>query len=211
MSDSQQSNQTDQTSSDQSAGNDAQDTSTNDQSGAGGDASTDDQGGQQQQDSKAAGGAPESYAEFKLPEGTPIDKERLDAALPVFKEMNLSQEQAQKLVELQAQGMKTQEEQFNVDKQQRVDAIKADKELGGDNFSKVEETVQKALDGFLNADEQKDLTDHIARFGTSPGLARLLYRVGKGMSESTSFQSGGTQSQKDEQAALKNMYPSMYK
>lgn len=43
--------------------------------------------------------APEAYADFKLPEGVKIDKTRLDSALPLFKEANLSQDQAQKLVD----------------------------------------------------------------------------------------------------------------
>lgn len=43
-------------------------------------------------------GAPEAYADFTAPEGYELNQEVLDRAVPLFKELNLSQEQAQKLV-----------------------------------------------------------------------------------------------------------------
>jgi hypothetical protein len=46
-------------------------------------------------------GAPEAYADFKAPEGYIIDKVLLEAALPAFKELNLTQDQAQRLVDIQ--------------------------------------------------------------------------------------------------------------
>ena len=45
-------------------------------------------------------GAPEAYADFKLPEGMPVDNDFLDTTKVVFKEAGLSQEKAQKLVDL---------------------------------------------------------------------------------------------------------------
>jgi hypothetical protein len=47
-------------------------------------------------------GAPEKYADFKLPDGYQFDKPALDQALVTFKEMNLTQDQAQKFVDLYA-------------------------------------------------------------------------------------------------------------
>lgn len=44
-------------------------------------------------------GAPETYADFTAPEGFEIDKDAIGKVLPVFKELNLSQAQAQKLVD----------------------------------------------------------------------------------------------------------------
>ena len=51
------------------------------------------------QNEPAPTGAPESYAEFTAPEGVTYDKDVLAAAAPLLKELNLSQEQAQKLVD----------------------------------------------------------------------------------------------------------------
>lgn len=50
-----------------------------------------------------ATGAPETYAAFTAPEGQTLDAKAIEVALPVFKELNLTQEQAQKLVNMQAQ------------------------------------------------------------------------------------------------------------
>ncbi len=50
-------------------------------------------------------GAPEAYADFTAPEGYTIDKAAIDAFVPVAKELGLTQDQAQKLVTLQAQQM----------------------------------------------------------------------------------------------------------
>lgn len=46
-----------------------------------------------------AEGAPEKYADFKAPEGFELDKESMEKASVIFKELNLSQDQAQKLVD----------------------------------------------------------------------------------------------------------------
>lgn len=44
-------------------------------------------------------GAPEKY-EFKAPEGMQLDEKALEAATPIFKELGLNNDQAQKLVDL---------------------------------------------------------------------------------------------------------------
>ncbi|MDD5347858.1 MAG: hypothetical protein PHT59_04515 [Candidatus Omnitrophica bacterium] len=49
---------------------------------------------------EAAKGAPEKYEDFKVPEGFTLDKALVEKAAPIFKELGLSQEKAQKLVDL---------------------------------------------------------------------------------------------------------------
>lgn len=51
------------------------------------------------EDKKTEGGAPETYADFTAPEGYVIDEAALAKATPLFKELGLSQDQAQKLVD----------------------------------------------------------------------------------------------------------------
>lgn len=48
---------------------------------------------------KAAAGAPEAYAAFQLPEGYVLEGERATQATALFKELNLPQAQAQKLID----------------------------------------------------------------------------------------------------------------
>lgn len=50
-------------------------------------------------DEKKAEGAPEKYEDFKLPEGVTLEGETLTAATSLFKDLGLSQEGAQKLVD----------------------------------------------------------------------------------------------------------------
>ncbi len=53
----------------------------------------------------AATGAPEAYTDFTAPEGYTLDKATIEAAAPIFKELGLSQEQGQKLVDFHTQQM----------------------------------------------------------------------------------------------------------
>lgn len=46
------------------------------------------------------GEVPEAYGEFKVPDGYTLDAEAVAKAAPIFKELGLTQEQAQKLVDL---------------------------------------------------------------------------------------------------------------
>ena len=45
--------------------------------------------------------APESYTAFKVPEGHTLDAKMLETVTPIFKELGLSQDAAQKLIDLQ--------------------------------------------------------------------------------------------------------------
>jgi hypothetical protein len=49
--------------------------------------------------------APDTYADFTAPEGYTLDKAAIDAAVPIFKELGLNQEQAQRLVEFHSKQM----------------------------------------------------------------------------------------------------------
>jgi hypothetical protein len=152
---------------------------------------------------KGKTGAPEEYAEFTLKEGQTLDQAALDYALPIFKELGLTQEQAQKLVNIQAEGMAKATEAFTNDKAARLDAIKNDKEYGGDKFVASSEAVGRALNTLLSADEQADLKAYTERFGPNPTLFRLMYRVAtKALSEDTRFEQGGQNG-----VAAVNFYP----
>lgn len=174
--------------------------------GSPGDSGVDDKSGQ---DDKPQG-APEKYEAFTVPDGLPADPNRIEAAQAIFKELNLTQAQAQKLVDLQIEGVKQSSEAFEADKTQRLDAIKSDKEFGGDKFAESEEMVGRALGTYLKADEQLELAEYVKKFGPSPALFRLMYRVAKSVKEDTVVNANGGNGQqgKDRLSAL---YPSMSK
>lgn len=53
--------------------------------------------------SKEGDGPPETYADFTLPENYTLDPKAVEAVTPLFKELGLTQEQAQKLISFQAE------------------------------------------------------------------------------------------------------------
>lgn len=98
-------------------------------------------------------GAPEKYADFKPPEGYELDKETVAKAAPIFKELGLSQEGAQKLVDLYATLSKDASDaptKFFADKQVewRAEVIK-DRDVGNgvDGLKQeVKTSISKAID-----------------------------------------------------------------
>jgi hypothetical protein len=117
------------------------------------------------------------YGEFTMPEDMAVDKELLDKAVPLFKEMNLSKEQAQKLVDFQAKQMVSQVEAHNARVQTWTDAVKADKELGGDNFDKTVGIARKGIEK-VGSPELMKLMDEYG-IGSHPEVVRAFYKIGK--------------------------------
>lgn len=52
-----------------------------------------------EEETPPAAKAPDTYTDFKVPDGLTLDKAVVEAATPLFKELNLNQDQAQKLVD----------------------------------------------------------------------------------------------------------------
>ena len=77
---------------------------------------------------------PESY-DFRAPEGATLDKSAVDAATPIFKELGLTQDQAQKLVDLYPKIteniVKANNDAYTAMREGWVSELKADKEIGG--------------------------------------------------------------------------------
>jgi hypothetical protein len=136
---------------------------------------------------EAKAGAPEKY-ELKAPEGMELDAAALEAATPIFKELGLSGEQAQKLADIYAAQMaavvQRQRETWTQQHEGWVSTMKADPEFGGEKFAASIGTIAKAIDGLMGSEakafrEMLDLTGA----GNHPQMARLLYRVGKALGE----------------------------
>lgn len=131
-------------------------------------------------------GAPESYAEFTLPEGISLDRAALEGFTPLAKDLNLSQEQAQKVVDLYAQKMLPQIQQAFADqKAQMVESwlqeSMKDPEVGGARFDESVSTARKALDAFGTLALKAALDE--SGLGNHPELIRLLANIGKRISE----------------------------
>lgn len=131
-------------------------------------------------------GAPEKYQPFKAPENSSLNTEVMTEFEGVAKELNLSQEGAQKLLDRLTPkivaGQSAQIQSF-VEKTgaEWANASKADKEIGGDNLEVNLGVAKKAMDAFGSPELTKLLND--TRLGNHPEIIRAFVRIGKAISE----------------------------
>ena len=147
-------------------------------------------------------GAPEVYEDFTLPEGVTMDASLLEKAVPVFKELGLTQDQAQKLVSLEAEQRTAQAQQFVEQIASWEASIKADKEIGGDKFEENLGVAKVALDKF-GTPELKDFMEGTGA-GSHPEIVRLLVRVGQAIKEDNP---GGGTPPAPSKDIVERMYP----
>ncbi|HFF9830533.1 peptidase [Serratia marcescens] len=126
--------------------------------------------------------APEKY-EFTPPEGQELDVNALAVFEPIAKELGLSQEQAQKLVDIYPQIQQQQAEAWSKQVADWGEQVKADKEIGGDKFNASVGAAQRALDQFGNPELREYL--NASGLGNHPALVRFCAKVGKAMAEDT--------------------------
>ena len=131
--------------------------------------------------------APAEYDDFTMPEGIEVDEKALSAFKPIAKDMNLSQEKAQKFVDIYTQGVKESTEASTkawADLQEAwVGETKADKEVGGDKSDEADKLVAVAMKK-LGTDKLKDVLE-LTGVGNNVEMKRLLARVGKVLSDDT--------------------------
>ena len=144
-------------------------------------------------------GAPENYDDFKMPEGMDVDKEALEAALPIFKDLNLTQEQAQTLVDVQAKQVegivKAQAEEFAKKQSDWNKAAMNDEEYGKGKFEASAATARSAVLAIGGTDLKDALNETGA--GNHPELIRAFVRIGNAIGEDTvDFGSSETGQQK---------------
>lgn len=147
-------------------------------------------------------GVPETY-EFKDAEGKPLelDAKALEAFTPLAKELGLTNEQAQKLVDLNlnltkdiAKGsVDAQIAAWNTQVTAWKGENRADKEFGnganGKSYAENLGLARKALDTYGTPALTKALD--VSGFANHPEIVRFFYKVGKASSEGT-FVSGNT-------------------
>ncbi|HEE9896945.1 TPA: peptidase [Citrobacter freundii] len=130
-------------------------------------------------------GAPEKY-EFKPAEGQELDAAALEQFEPIARELNLTNEQAQKMVDLYGTKImpmvqQQQAEAWQKTTEQWAADVKADKEIGGDKLTANLSAAQRALDQFGDP-ELKEYLDSTG-LGNHPALVKAFIKVGKAMSE----------------------------
>lgn len=142
------------------------------------------------------GGAPEKYEDFKVPEGFTLDGEVATEAGAIFKDLNLSQAAAQRLVDFYVGKTKeAADAPFKLwqDTQERwIGEAKADKEIGG-KLPEVKQVVSRAIDSLGDpalAQSFREAMD-ITGAGNHPAFIKAFYKLAQKVTEGTHVAGGG--------------------
>lgn len=148
--------------------------------------------------------APEQYEEFKSPEGVTIDSQALEDFTEVARELNLSQDDAQKVIDKMAPAMAARnEEVMSQLREQWLSDTSSDKEFGGEKLNENLGMAKKALDTFGSPELTQLLNE--TGLGNHPEVIRVFYRAGKAISEDGFVKGKGTEAR--EQDPAKRLFP----
>ncbi len=170
-----------------------------------------------------AAGAPEKYTPFTVPEGKELSPELTKEAEGTFKELNLSQEQGQKLVDLwnkNTSDLSSKLDQMVADQRKEWrDAIAKDKTIGNgtDNLSDAsKKSIADAIAASGDAKAQSSLKSalDLTGAGDHPDIVRAFVALGKLVGEATAVRGQGptTHSQAkpgQPRSAAQAMYPNL--
>jgi hypothetical protein len=148
---------------------------------------------------------PEEYT-FSPPEGVEVDVGKLEGFSDTAKDLQLTQNQYQRLVEFDIERSAAAVQEMSGQFQERIsswaDEAKADKELGGEDLDKNLGLAKQAMIDAPSADNPDGLG-----LGNHPEVIRLFYRVGRAISESDLVTGDNKIEGRD---SLEKMYPTMF-
>lgn len=142
-------------------------------------------------DGESQDGAPESYEDFTLPEGVQVIPEVMDSFKEMAKEDGLSQEQAQRYIDLQTKTVLDQIEAADKLTEGWIEETKNDPDIGGDKLDANMAYVAKAREAFGTPELNNLLND--TRLGNKVEVVKFFAKVGKAMSEDTFVKGEGSQ------------------
>lgn len=129
---------------------------------------------------------------FTMPEGVEMDQALADALMPEFKELGLTQKQAQglvaKYVEAQQAKVEKQGETWSAQVTKWADDAKADKEIGGDKWDATVAASQRAIKQFGTPELREYL--NASGGGNHPEVIRFVAKVGAMIKEDSPAGSG---------------------
>lgn len=141
-------------------------------------------------------GAPEKYESFKAPDGYEFTNESLEGANTLFKELNLSQAGAQRLVDFHAAELKAALEApqklWEKTRAEWIEQVKSDPDIGG-KLDQVKATVAQAIDGLGDsklAAEFRQAMDYTGA-GNNPAFIRAFYKLAQKVTEGRVVTGGG--------------------
>lgn len=139
------------------------------------------------------GGVPEKY-EFKFPEGMKVGDEVINKFTSVAKDLGMSQENAQKLMDLAMENaaaqLKSNVDAWDAKRMEWVNELKSDKEFGGDKLPETITRAKRALSSFSTPSFIDFL--EVSGFGDNAELIKFLARVDKKIGEDTIHNGNGS-------------------
>ena len=165
-------------------------------------------------------GAPEAYTDFSVPEGHTLDTAAIESATPIFRELGLSQDQAQRLVSFYSEQIgkiNSENEGFmETMRTQWREELKADKEIGG-KLDQVRVDISRALDRLPPTvrDNFKAAMD-MTGAGDHPALIKAVYEFSKLIGEGSHVSGKGPSADGQSKtgvatrpSAAQSMYPNL--
>lgn len=133
-------------------------------------------------------GAPESYGNFELPDGVPVDEAGLAEFQEWAKSMNLSQKGAQKVVEFelqrQARAAENAVAEYTAQQQEWVKQLQSDKEIGGPDYAKKQAIARQFVKKYGDDEFRtrygawdSENNPNGTGLGNDPVLVRMFYRA----------------------------------
>lgn len=153
------------------------------------------------------------YEDFILPEGMTANSEMMAEAKGAFKELGLSQEQSQKLVDMNSnainEALAAKDQEWLDTTEKWAKEVSADPELGGRNYKNSIAMANRTLAKF---DHSGELTEFLTttQAGNNPAMIHFLINIDRAMGED-SFERGGSASKSREISDAEAFYPEQYK
>ncbi len=142
---------------------------------------SDQEGEGKKSDDDKADGPPEEY-DFQAPEGVELDDEVVGAFSETARELGLSQEAAQKVLDNVSPVMAQRTAaRLEAARSEWAESTQTDKEIGGEKLQENLATAKKALETFGTPELQTLLNE--SGLGNHPEIIRAFYRAGKNISE----------------------------
>lgn len=154
--------------------------------------------------------APEKYSDFKLPEGLSVNKSAMDKFTPIFKDLGLSQENAQKLVDAQASfEQSVVEAQVAGLEKQNVEWLDTLKKGWGSEFDKHVGFAAKGIEGLGIKGLREWL--HESGLSNNPLLVEAFAKIGAEFFSEAQPSTGRSDNGKgaEEKSTGSLMYPDM--
>lgn len=161
-------------------------------------------------------GAPETYADFTAPEGYEIDKEALAPMLTVFKDLNLTQDSAQKLL---TEYWKMEQSRADASAQSVLD-LRAEwrgqvqKDFGS-GLEAAKTTISRAIDTYLDPADATAFREamNFTGAGDHPAFLKAFHKLAQLVGEGTHVRGGNPSPhgnpKSQPKSAAQIMYPNL--